>query len=139
MILTKLALHNFGIYGGRHEIDLTIQKDKPIILFGALNGSGKTTLLESIQFALFGKNAKFIPKTKTAYLEFLKDSINRKNLDTSASVAVTFETRKGRSITSYEVVRTWSLSTSKSQLDTVQLFKNGEFDEEGQLRLRKRR
>ena len=34
MILTKLALHNFGIYGGRHEIDLTIQKDKPIILFG---------------------------------------------------------------------------------------------------------
>ena len=130
MILTKLALHNFGIYGGRHEIDLTIQKDKPIILFGALNGSGKTTLLESIQFALFGKNAKFIPKTKTAYLEFLKDSINRKNLDTSASVAVTFETRKGRSITSYQVVRTWSVSTSKSQLDTVQLFKNGEFDEE---------
>jgi DNA sulfur modification protein DndD len=130
MILTKLALHNFGIYGGKHEIDLTIQKDKPIVLFGALNGSGKTTLLESIQFALFGKNAKFIPKTKTAYLEFLKDSINRKNLDTSASVAVTFETRKGNHITSYEVVRTWSVNTNKSQLDSVQLFKNGEFDEE---------
>ena len=52
MILTKLALHNFGIYGGKHEIDLTVQKDKPIILVGALNGSGKTTLLES-NFFLF--------------------------------------------------------------------------------------
>lgn len=130
MILTKLALHNFGIYGGKHEIDLTVQKDKPIILVGALNGSGKTTLLESIQFALFGKNAKFIPKTKTAYLDFLKDSINRKNLDTSASVAVTFETKKGSRISSYEVVRTWSLNSKKNQLDTVQVFKNGELDEE---------
>ena len=73
MILTKLALHNFGIYGGKHEVDLRTQKNKPIILFGALNGSGKTTLLESIQFALFGKNAKFIPKTKTGYFEFLND------------------------------------------------------------------
>lgn len=130
MILTKLALHNFGIYGGKHEIDLTVQKDKPIILVGALNGSGKTTLLESIQFALFGKNAKFIPKTKTAYLDFLKDSINRKNLDTSASVAVTFETKKGSRISSYEVVRTWSLNSKKIQLDTVQVFKDGELDEE---------
>ena len=52
MILTKLALHNFGIYGGRHEIDLTIQKDKPIILFGALNGSGKTTLHIDVDFLL---------------------------------------------------------------------------------------
>lgn len=130
MILTKLALHNFGIYGGKHEIDLTVQKDKPIILVGALNGSGKTTLLESIQFALFGKNAKFIPKTKTAYLDFLKDSINRKNLDTSASVAVTFETKKGSRISSYEVVRTWALNSKKNQLDTVQVFKDGELDEE---------
>jgi DNA sulfur modification protein DndD len=130
MILTKLALHNFGIYGGKHEIDLTVQKDKPIILVGALNGSGKTTLLESIQFALFGKNAKFIPKTKSAYFDFLKDSINRKNLETSASVAVTFETKKGNRISTYEVVRTWSLNSSKNQLDTVQVFKNGELDEE---------
>ena len=130
MILTKLALHNFGIYGGKHEIDLTVQKDKPIILVGALNGSGKTTLLESIQFALFGKNAKFIPKTKTAYLDFLKDSINRNNLDTSASVAVTFETKKGSRISSYKVVRTWALNSNKNQLDTVQVFKNGELDEE---------
>lgn len=128
MILTKLALHNFGIYGGKHEIDLTVQKDKPIILVGALNGSGKTTLLESIQFALFGKNAKFIPKTKTAYLDFLKDSINRKHLDTSASVSVTFETSKGSRISSYEVVRTWTLNSNKNQLDTVQVFKNGELD-----------
>ena len=130
MILTKLALHNFGIYGGKHEVDLRTQKNKPIILFGALNGSGKTTLLESIQFALFGKNAKFIPKTKTGYFEFLNDSINRKSLETSASVSVSFETKRNNKVTAYEVVRTWSIKSGKTQLDTVQIFKNAELDEE---------
>ena len=81
MILTKLTLHNFGIFAGRHEINLQPKEEKPIILIGALNGSGKTTLLEGIQFALFGKFAKFLEKNKSAYQEFLTNSINRRNLE----------------------------------------------------------
>ena len=68
MILTKLTLHNFGIYAGRHEINLEPKENKPIILFGALNGSGKTTLLEGIQFALFGKFAAVDIDEITTYL-----------------------------------------------------------------------
>ena len=128
MILTKLILHNFGIYAGRHEIDLTPKPDRPIILIGALNGSGKTTLLEGIQFALFGKFAKFLGKNKSAYIEFLTNSVNRRNAQGSASVSVEFITKKRGKNQLFEVVRTWSLKTHGASADSVQVFKNGELD-----------
>ena len=128
MLLTKLTLHNFGIYAGRHEINLEPKKDKPIILFGALNGSGKTTLLEGIQLALFGKFAKFLGKNKSAYVEFLTNAINRKNLQNSASVSVEFATKRRGKKNKYEVVRTWSLKSNGTPTDSVQVFRNGELD-----------
>ena len=128
MLLTKLTLHNFGIYAGRHEIDLTPKEDKPIILFGALNGSGKTTLLEGIQFALFGKFAKFLGKNKSAYVEFLTNAINRRNLQNSASVSVEFTTKRRGKQHKYEVVRTWSVKNNGTANDSVQVFSNGELD-----------
>ena len=128
MILTKLTLHNFGIYAGRHEIDLEPKEGKPIILIGALNGSGKTTLLEGIQFALFGKFAKFLDKNKSAYGEFLTNSINRRNRQNSASVSVEFSTKRRGKKLNYEVVRTWSLKSNGSSHDVVQVFRNGELD-----------
>jgi DNA sulfur modification protein DndD len=128
MLLTRLTLHNFGIYAGRHEIDLEPKEDKPIILFGALNGSGKTTLLEGIQFALFGKFAKFLGKNKSAYVEFLTNSINRRNLQNSASVSVEFVAKRRGKKHKYEVVRTWSIKSNRTSTDSVQVFRNGELD-----------
>jgi DNA sulfur modification protein DndD len=128
MILTKLTLHNFGIYAGRHEINLQPKEEKPIILIGALNGSGKTTLLEGIQFALFGKFAKFLEKNKSAYQEFLTNSINRRNLENSASVGVEFDINRRGGKTRYEIVRTWTLKNKTGQSDDVQVFKNGNLD-----------
>ncbi len=128
MILTKLTLHNFGIYAGRHEIDLTPKPERPIILIGALNGSGKTTLLEGIQFSLFGKFAKFLGKNKSAYIEFLTNSVNRRNAQGSASVSVEFITKKRGKQQLFEVVRTWTLKTNTASPDSVQAFKNGELD-----------
>lgn len=128
MILTKLTLHNFGIYAGRHEIDLTPKPERPIILIGALNGSGKTTLLEGIQFSLFGKFAKFLGKNKSAYIEFLTNSVNRRNAQGSASVSVEFITKKRGKQQLFEVVRTWTLKINTASPDSVQVFKNGELD-----------
>lgn len=130
MILTKLTLHNFGIYAGRHEINLEPKEDKPIILIGALNGSGKTTLLEGIQFALFGRSAKFLGKNKSAFTEFLSNSINRRNLDNSASVSVEFAKKRRGKKQNYAVVRTWSLKSNGAPTDSVQVFKNGALDHE---------
>lgn len=130
MILTKLTLHNFGIYAGRHEIDVAPRPDRPIALFGALNGSGKTTLLEGIQFGLFGKGAKFLGKGKAAYIDFLANSINRRTLQNSASVGVEFSVRRRGKAQRYEVVRTWALKGSGAAEEGVQVFRNGALDEE---------
>ena len=128
MLLTKLTLHNFGIYAGRHEINLEPKENKPIILFGALNGSGKTTLLEGIQFALFGKFAKFLGKNKSAYVDFLTSSVNRRNLQNSASVSVEFCIKRRGKMYRYEIVRTWIIKSNGTPNDSVQVFKNGELD-----------
>ena len=130
MILTKIILHNFGIYAGRHEIDLTPKPDRPVILFGALNGSGKTTLLEGIQFALFGKNARFLPKSKSAYIDFLTNTVNRRNLQDSASVGVEFIAKRGGRRSRYTVIRTWLIRSSGGHEKPVQVFLDDELDDE---------
>ena len=128
MILTKLTFHNFGIYAGRHEVELAPIKNRPIILFGGLNGAGKTTLLEGIQFAFFGRSAKFLSRSKSAYLDFLSNSINRRNQHDSASVGIEFSNNNQGRKETFEVVRTWSKRTSGTSNESIQVFKNGELN-----------
>ena len=83
---------------------------------------------EGIQFALFGKFAKFLGKNKSAYVEFLTNAINRRNLQNSASVSVEFATKRQGKKHKSEVVRTWSLKSNGTPTDSVQVFRNGELD-----------
>ena len=46
MIITKLVLHNFGVYAGTNQFQF--QNKKPIVLIGGMNGRGKTTFLEGV-------------------------------------------------------------------------------------------
>jgi DNA sulfur modification protein DndD len=81
MIFEELVMDNFGIYKGRHTINLipkTNSKDKkPIILFGALNGSGKTTLVDALQLVLYGKFAAQSCRESLAYTNYLESVINK--------------------------------------------------------------
>ena len=127
MIIEKLVLHNYGVYEGRHELNLRPARGRPITLIGALNGSGKTTLLEAIQICLFGRASKFIQSSKAAYSSYLAEAINRRRRAESASVSVCFRSGSGANKTSYEVTRTWGIS-SKNINDTLQVLVNGAFD-----------
>ena len=78
MIFTEIIIHNFGIYKGRHVVDLTPKSaNRPIILLGGLNGGGKTTFLDALQLTLYGKFAKCSNREELSYNDYLKDSINR--------------------------------------------------------------
>ncbi|OON62703.1 DNA sulfur modification protein DndD [Massilia sp. KIM] len=77
MLFQEFVLHNFGIYKGRHTVDLTTSPGRPIVLFGALNGSGKTTFLDGLQLVLYGKHARCTGRGNMAYPDFLRSTINR--------------------------------------------------------------
>lgn len=59
MIIDGLAVTDFRVFKGKHDLDLTPRKrwgaDRPIILFGGLNGAGKTSILSAIRLVLYGK------------------------------------------------------------------------------------
>ena len=114
MIITKLELVNFGIYKGKHEIDLTPKKKKPIILIGGLNGRGKTTLIDAFQLVLYGKFAKCSNRGRLAYSDYLKECINRDvSTKDGARLRLSFQLRKNRELVEYSVTRTWGGAGSK--------------------------
>jgi DNA sulfur modification protein DndD len=129
MIIEKLVLHNYGVYGGRHELNLRPQRGKPVTLIGALNGSGKTTLLEAIQICLFGRSSKFLQATKAAYTTYLAEAINRRRRIESAAVIVVFRSGTGANKKIYEVTRTWGIA-SKGVSETLQVSVDGTFDQD---------
>jgi DNA sulfur modification protein DndD len=125
MIIDKLELHNFGVYAGKHSLEMRPTRGKPIILIGALNGSGKTTLLEAIQLALYGRAAKFLQDKKGGYSRYLEESISRQRGIDSASISISFLSVDTKD--DYVVTRTWS-SRDAPVSDSVRVVRNGLYD-----------
>jgi len=128
MIFEELVLHNFGVYKGRHTLDLRPEPGKPIILIGALNGGGKTTLLDALQLVLYGKLARCSNRGKLPYDRFLERSINRYS-DVSEGAALELQLRHSTE-TGEEIVRvhrSWR-SVGKTIRETVEVTRNGQLD-----------
>ena len=106
MILDQITLHDFGVYAGVQEIDLTPPSlDKPVVLFGGLNGAGKTTLMDALQLCLFGRAARCAGRNKHEYKDFLASKIRKHSA--SSSVSVVFRCTADSVETCYQVTRTW--------------------------------
>ncbi|MXW43365.1 MAG: DNA sulfur modification protein DndD, partial [Candidatus Dadabacteria bacterium] len=111
MIITKVILTDYGVYGGRNEFDLTPVQDRPIILFGGTNGAGKTTLFEAIPLCLYGISAADRRITRAAYNKFLAKKVHRYQksaiMADSASIVVQFKFYHNSKETEYRVERSW--------------------------------
>jgi len=117
MKFKKLILNNFGLYRGKHEIQLdTENRNTPIILIGGLNGAGKTTILDAIKFALYGKFADTNSGEKNAYLETVKKYINRDNKYEGAYVELEIETSSGDENNVWGVQRFWTWTKNYSNI-----------------------
>ncbi|MEZ9049502.1 DNA sulfur modification protein DndD [Vibrio sp. 10N.247.311.64] len=130
MLLKSLTLKNFGIYKGKHTVDLTVTKEQPVILFGGLNGGGKTTFLDALQLVLYGKHAKCSNRGSLAYGTYLSSTLNR-YVDKSDSVMLelTFSHTTDTQEQVFTVRREWK--TAKQQENTkdkVSVSCNGEPD-----------
>ena len=130
MIFEEIVLHNFGIYQGKHTVNLDPKsKTTPVVLFGALNGGGKTTFLDALQLSLYGKFAKCSNRGNLSYPEFLKRTINRHVSEADgASVELQFRHRRDGQEDIIRINRRWQ-STGKMIKETVDVLRNGEKDD----------
>lgn len=111
MILDRIVLHDFGVYAGLQEVELTPPSVKePVVLFGGLNGTGKTTLLEAIQLCLFGSAAQIA--NTVGYHDYLRCRISSSRWR-QASVTVVFRHFSSGIENRYRVCRTWKIVRGK--------------------------
>ena len=128
MIFKKIELFNFGIYRGKHSIDLMPKEGKPIILIGGLNGRGKTTLIDAFQLALYGKFAKCSNRKKLPYEQYLLESINNQVSKTDgASLTLELLIKHQRKTVTYTMTRTWKAQQGKVS-EFVEVLVNDEHD-----------
>jgi len=111
MILDRLILHDFGIYRGRHELDLTpVSPERPIILIGARNGRGKTTILDAINLVLYGSRANLSNRLpRQGWDEYLRSCIHQPGA-TSALVGLDFSVLDDFGMRQYSITRAWEMA-----------------------------
>jgi len=128
MIIKQLTLENFGIYQGRHEVNLSTSANKPIILFGGLNGGGKTTFLDALQLVLYGKHAKCSNRGHQSYGNYLISTKNRYvGNDDTVEISLTFNHTTDTTTNEFVIVRSWKTNT-KDVKDKVVVYCNQQED-----------
>lgn len=126
MFFKKIELHNFGIYKGTHEMNLSNKIDgRNITLVGGLNGRGKTTFHDAVLLALYGKQSmKYVQETAKSYEKLLKDHINKDAEDNLTYIAVTLVLDDD---TNLRVIRSWQQKTTRLEQNLV-VEKDGVID-----------
>lgn len=126
MMFKTLKITNFGIFRGRHEIDLSVEPGKPVVLIGALNGSGKTTFLDAVRLALYGRYATLSNRGRMAYGAYLKKSRNKfAALKETSEISLIFDTGHGETI---QIKRIWDGDVDLSQ-DQFLVYRDGHHDD----------
>jgi len=117
MILHKVSLHNFGIYGGEIVFDLTPHADerfqRPIILFRGKNGVGKSTLAEAIRLCLHGRLVLGTRTRQRDYDAYLRQRLHQNDEGETAAaahVALEFEHVMFSRRRQYRVRRGWKVN-----------------------------
>jgi len=103
--ISNISIENLGPFRQRQTLDLSISRDRPVILVKALNGSGKTTLLTALQVGLYGHKA--INGIRRSEYEQLLLGLQRKDADGNAVVEVGVVVEIGGSRRNLLVRREW--------------------------------
>ena len=123
MIITKLTLHNFGVYAGDNTFEF--QNHKPVVLIGGMNGRGKTTFLEAVLLALYGANSFAYTESKYAtYGQYLRAYTNRADGSLYSYIELEFKL-KDENTERYLIRREWSANGLRTR-EKISVKKDGE-------------
>ena len=126
MIITKLTLHNFGVYAGNNVFEFN--SSKPIVLIGGMNGRGKTTFLEAVLLALYGANSFAYSESKYhSYGQYLKAHVNMADATLETYIELEFKLER-ESDEKYLVKRSWAGGGQRTR-EKIRVKKDGEYSE----------
>lgn len=131
MILKSLSLNNFGVFSGKHDIDLSPRvkcgNKRPIVLFGGLNGAGKTTTLTAVRLVLYGRQSMGRSISKHVYRQQLVEHIHKPResivAPNGAAIELDFTYGKHGTVDDFKVIRSWE-ETGKKVLEHLEIYKN---------------
>jgi DNA sulfur modification protein DndD len=126
MIITKLVLHNFGVYAGTNTFEF--HGKKPVVLIGGMNGRGKTTFLEAVLLALYGASSfAYAEGHHSSYAQYLKNYVNREDGTNQSYIDLEFKVNPDDSET-YLIHREWSAQGLRTG-EQISATKNGEYSQ----------
>ncbi len=123
MIITRLTLHNFGVYAGTNTFEFNNRK--PVVLIGGMNGRGKTTFLEAVLLALYGANSFAYNESKYAtYGQYLRAYTNQADGSMESYVELEFKLESDTK-EKYLIRRDWSAKGLRTR-EKINVKKDGE-------------
>jgi DNA sulfur modification protein DndD len=137
LIINKIIITDFGVYGGENEFDFKPSPEKTVILCGGKNGAGKTTLFESIMLCFYGKDFDGSGLEKQYEQKILRSfhrNLDTKSVSSTCSISIEFEIAFDGKNKEYKITRTWNKNGSKVNEDfSIQKYdsKSNEFKELG--------
>jgi DNA sulfur modification protein DndD len=73
MKLSRVELSNWGVYQGRHDIELDVPDSSPMVIIYGENATGKTTFANAIRWAFYGGDVERGGFDPAPYLSIYKD------------------------------------------------------------------
>lgn len=133
MIITKLAITNFGVYRNTQTFDLRPRivdgETLPVVLFGGKNGAGKTTILEAIRLCLYGQLALGNRVRRADYEAYIGRRLHRDEtgmaVANSARITIGFEHTHVGVCSIYSATRGWRIGSQEMQ-ENITIDKDGE-------------
>lgn len=106
----NVAVENLGPFRERQELDLRVQRTRPIILIKALNGSGKTTLLTCLQIVLYGNK---VFNGKSGEYEQLVRGLQRADATGHSKISLELTIETSGEKEQLTVVREWEPNSAR--------------------------
>ena len=128
MKIKRIELYNIGPYVNKNEFEITINKNKNIVLIGGKNGAGKTTFFKAIKTCLYGCKVWGFDAPGKEYFRIINSLVNMKTqYDNSSKAYIELDLffNDGKQKNFYTLHREW-LKEKKSIIENFNILKNGE-------------